>query len=160
MTDLNDYLQAKYAQEEMLANLDAAPQSDFVTIAAAVSTAPMDAPSSEAGAFGWQITGGNSLDLHLAAFNEEVLGRGDDLFIRIAKVETGKAIDFRDVASDVYAGQAFDGRIMNDPTLEAELKALHRGLAEFEARAERLGQAVPAVTDDSFDRYIESLRLF
>ena len=130
---LNDHLQAHYAQQDMLAQLDAVPAQDFVTVAVASASTPLDQVTPEQGAFGYEIGDGASLMLHLASFNEERVTRGDDLFIRIARAETGKLPGFDAIARDNFAGFG-TGPIMNDPTLDAGMAALHKGLREFEER--------------------------
>lgn len=160
MVSLSDFIRRHDAQYEMLAQLDAVPSQDFRTVASAVATTPFDRDRPDSLEFGWAVTDGASLDLHLAAFNDEVLGRGDDLFIRIATAEAAKTMDFGTVASDVYSGLSVNGRVRDDPTLDNEMQALASGMRQFEDRSTQISRAVPATTDTSFDRYVESLRLF
>jgi len=160
MTDMNDFLKERYIHDDMLAGLDVAPQADFQTVAVAVSTAPFERTAPELGSFGHLIGDGGSLDLQLASFNEEVLGRGDDLFVRIARSEAGKVPGFGTVAADVFTGPTFGGMIHDDPTLDGEMAALSIGMRAFDIREQDLTRAVPQVDGTSFDRYVESLRLF
>ena len=160
MTALNDFIQAKNAQANMMASLDVVPGPDFETVASAVSAAPFDRAAPNASEFGWTINGGSALDVHLAAFNDDLKTRGQDLFIRIATAETAKGMDFASVASDVYSGFDGGGRVRDDVTLNAEMQDLLEGMRQFDDRAARVSQAVPQVSGTSFDRYIEALQLF
>lgn len=156
---LNDHLQARYAQDDILAGLSTPPDADFVTVAAAATTTPMAKRVAISGSFGPEISDNASLMAHLISFNAERTSRGDDLFLRIARAEAGKLPGFESIASDVFASAPVGG-IMDDPTLERELRQLNANLQAFDERAERLGAAVPAIDDRSFDRYTDALRLF
>ena len=156
---LNTHLQARYVQDEMLAHLDVVPAQDFATVAAATVQSPLDARVSEKGEFGFAVSDGASLVLHLASFNEERVTRGDDLFIRIVRFEAGKTPGFESIARDNFAGFS-GGPIMDDRTLNAGMAALAKGMREFEARTARLEQSIQAITDRSFDDYTNALLLF
>ncbi len=160
MTSLNDFLQAKYAQDDALAALDETPANDFAVIASATGETPLDRELEELGSFGWTVSGGRSLDLHLASFNDEVLGREDSLFIRIARSETGKAMTFDQAAADYKSDYLERGRIFDDPSLNAELLALSDSMREFDNRLAKIARAVPEVTGTSFERYTDALALY
>lgn len=161
LASMNDWLQDRYRQEDMLAHLDETPAADFVTVAAAVSETPLDPPRLAGGAFGPPVFDGRTLNLHLAAFNADLQGRGDDLFLRIATAAAGRAPDFEAVARDHRRiTPDFLGLVQDDPSLDRQMDLLAEGLRHFEIREERLYRAAPAVTQDSFDRYTSALRLY
>lgn len=157
LADMNTHLQSRYAQYDMLANLDAAPAQDFVVVAQATAETPLEIPEAEVTGFGVAIGGGQSLDLHLAAFNDDLQSQGSDLFLRVVRAEV---TNFENIASDVKSGPSeFRGRVRDDPSLDARMSDLSLGLREFNQREERLNPAQPAVTGASFDQYGDSLKL-
>ncbi len=160
LVSLNDFLQVKYAQDDLLGSLDTVPNRDFRTVAIASAETPFDSQEAELGPFGWTVTGGTTLDFHLASFNEEVLGRRDSLFVRIARAETGKAMTFDQAAADYKSDTRDGGRIHDDPSLNAEVLALSNSLREFDNRFARISQTVPEVTGTSFERYMDALALY
>ncbi|SDC14764.1 hypothetical protein SAMN04488239_101294 [Ruegeria marina] len=150
MANMNAHLQTRYRQYDMLANLDAVPSRDFVVGATATVETPLATPAAEVTGFGPSINGGTSLDLHLAAFNDDLATHGDDLFLRMVRVEvTG----FADIAADIKRGPTeISGRVRYDATLDARMSALGEGLRDFDRRAGHLNPAQLAVTDESFDQ--------
>ncbi len=161
MEALSGFVAAKYAESDLLDRLETAPSADFRTVAVATATVPFERAEPAASSFGWPISGDKSLDVQLASFQEDVMGRGEDLFVRIAMVEAGKLQDFAAIASDVYGGtDSFEGRVMDDPTLDGEMAALAVGLQRFDNRDALLTRSVPAVSTTSFDVYARSLALY
>ncbi len=160
MTALNEFVMAKQVQSDMMATLDAAPGGDFAEIAVASAITPFERAAPERTEFGWPIDGGKTLDAHLVAFNDDLAERGDDLFLRIARAEADKSLDFGMVAADVTRSPSDAGRIYDDVTLDGEMLALRDGMREFDDRLARLSRSVPEVTGTSFERYVESLALF
>lgn len=157
LADMNQQLQSRYAQYDMLANLDAVPAQDFVMVAQATAEAPLARSEAEMTEFGVAIGSGQSLDLHLVALNEELQSQGEDLFLRVVRAEV---TNFRDIAADVKRGPSeFQGSVRDDPSLDARMSDLSAGLRDFDGREERLNPAQPAVTGTSFDQYGASLKL-
>ncbi len=161
---LNLHLQARYANDDMMLALnETPPAADFVAVASAVGDAPELRPVSGSAGFGIPISDGGSLNLHLASFNDEVLSRPDDLFVRVAVAAAeGVTLGFGDVADIRTAAAApeFATPVFDDPTLDSYTAALHDQMFAFFDREARLSQAVPGVTGNSFDLYSQSLTLY
>ncbi|HEU0222637.1 MAG TPA: hypothetical protein VFR34_10575 [Paracoccaceae bacterium] len=163
---MNDFLQARYKGEDMIASiLQGTPaEADFVTVARRVSDAPELMPIDLASEFGLAIGDTSSLDLHLAAFSEEQERRGEPLFVRIALAAGGTGLDFADVAGiPPVPGEelSFGPPIWDDLTLDAHMLALFDHMVEQSARNDALSVANPVDnTGSSFDRYGEALKLF
>ena len=114
--------------DDIFASLHADPPGqEFVAVASAVSHVPEFRAADTRKGFGPEITGGSSLDLHLASFNEEVIGRDDPVFMRIARAAGGTSIDFAEVgAVPPVPGDAlvFGPAVHDDATLNGQMFAL------------------------------------
>lgn len=161
---MNDFLQARYAYDAMMASLHTpAPAKDFETVARIVADVPeRAAPAS--GGFGTSIVGGQTLDLHLASFNDAREERGEPLFVRVARMAAGTLPDFADVA-DIPPGVPTDhgfgeGRVHDDPTLNDSMADLFDHMQWQATRDEALRARGSAIRDGSFDRYGDALTLF
>ncbi|MBY6162183.1 hypothetical protein KUV73_14950 [Mameliella alba] len=77
---LNDHLQARYAQDDILAGLSTPPDADFVTVAAATTTTPMAKRVAISGSFGPEISDNASLMAHLVSFNADAPAGGTTCF--------------------------------------------------------------------------------
>jgi hypothetical protein len=159
---MNGFLQARYASDDLMASLNGEPeQADFVTVARTVSDVPELTGIRVESGFGPAVVDGRSLDLQLAAFSEDQLGRGEPLFVRIALTAGG--LDFADVADvpPVRAEAAFGPEIWDDRTLDEHMLALFDQMLEHAERNAALSVASPdASTGSSFDRYATSLTLY
>lgn len=169
---MNGFLQARYQQDDMMAALHEPAQGDFAEIAAMIADAPAHQLEAVAQAFGLPIAGGRDLDRHLAAFNTDVLMRGEDLFTRLARAESAKASEFNQVAAslegfnvlqDAVSSEQqlsdFGPRVNNDATLNAQMRDLAVILNEFDSRDQIIAHAVPAITGETFDRYMMALAI-
>lgn len=163
MEALNHFVQARYAHDDMMASLHApAPQKDFVVVAKAVSAAPAMAPSSVRYGFGPAINGGASLDVHLAAFHDE-LAQPDPLFVRIAVAAGGIGLDFAEAGAVPAAPgdlAAFGPEIWDDETMNEHMFSLADHMLEHAERNATLFPDNPAITGTSFDLYGKSLTLY
>lgn len=162
---MNDFLQARYASDDIIASLHEPPQErDFATVAVAVGNAPaLDSLRIGTG-FGPSVADGRSLDLHLASFNTDLDRRGEELFVRVARAAGGTGLDFAEVAGvpPVLGNElAFGPEIWSDVTLDEHMLALFDHLIEQGSRNAMLSIVErSADTGSSFDRYGEALKLF
>ena len=167
---LNGFLQAHYLQDDRMAALSAPAGQDFVTTAAATAAVPQ-MPVGAVAELGILVAGDASLNNTMDYLSQQVLNRGEDLFLQVAAAEAGKGIDFTtvarsvdaDVALRVYGGQLatlqheFGAPVSDDVTLDAQVAAINSHIQDFDQREVMLAQAVPAVTGDSFDRMVLAL---
>lgn len=161
---MNDFLQARYTADDIFASLHStAPKQEFATVARAVGDAPEFRARHATGGFGPSISGGASLDVHLASFNDEVISRDDPVFVRIARAAGGTSVDFAEagavppVSGDILA---FGPEVQDDATLNDTMLALGDHLLEHRTRELELSVAEEATTGTSFDLYGEALKLF
>ena len=161
---MNDFLAARYVADDIFASLHTDPPGqEFVAVASAVSHVPEFRAADPRKGFGPGITGGSSLDLHLASFNEEVIGRDDPVFMRIARAAGGTSIDFAEVgAVPPVPGDAlvFGPAVHDDATLNGQMFALNDLLTQHRERNLELSVAEQATTGASFDLYGKALNLF
>ena len=161
---MNDFLAARYVADDIFASLHADPPAqEFVAVASAVSHVPEFRANGTRQGFGPSISGGTSLDLHLASFNDEVIGREDPVFMRIARAAGGTSIDFAEVgAVPPVPGDAlvFGPPVFDDATLNGQMFALNDLLTRHRERDFELSVAEQATTGASFDLYGEALKLF
>lgn len=159
---LNGFLSDRYAHDDMMAALSAPPAKDFEATAIAVADVPYYRDDSGVSGFTGSINSGSALDLHLAAFNDERQGKGDSLFVQVARAAGGTSLDMREagglppVAGDVLSfGPSVDG----DRALEVNLDVLSEQMVDRAVRDNQLS-GDGAVTGHSFDLYSEALRVF
>ncbi|MCA8881979.1 MAG: hypothetical protein KDA73_18950 [Rhodobacteraceae bacterium] len=162
LSAMNDFLQARYRNDDMMADLHGGrPAADFEGIARAVAEAPDSGTFGTETAFGPQISGDRSLDVHLAAFHEEQR-RPQPLFMRIAAAAGTMDLDFAEAGAVPPSGpgSAFGPAIRNDPTLNASLVALADQMIEQSVREATLFPDNAAISGTSFDDYARSLTLY
>ena len=161
---MNDFLAARYTADDIFASLHSdSPTREFVAVASAVSHVPEFRAIDTRKGFGPSISGGSSLDLHLAAFNEEVIGRDAPVFMRIARAAGGTGIDFAEVGAVPPApGDAlvFGPAVHDDATLNGQMLALNDLLGQHRDRNFELSVADQATTGASFDLYGKALTMF
>ncbi|MDJ0992726.1 MAG: hypothetical protein QNI90_04075 [Dinoroseobacter sp.] len=159
---LNVFLSARYAHDDIMAALAERPEKDFRTTAVTTASAPEYFNGDSLGGFTGDVNSGSALDVHLAAFNEERMNRGNSLFIKIALASGGYDLDMREaggmppVPGDLLA---FGPSVQSDHTLEYNLEVLAVHMVEQDLRNDQLS-GDGAVTGHSFDLYGEALSLF
>ncbi len=161
---LNQHIQDKYLQEDLLAGLIEEQAPEFATAAAASAAFPTSEAAPAEGAFGYIVFDDRSLSGGLALFNTELALRGEDAFALAGRgtVVEGKA--FADAASSAgldakmaarrrqAAGPAedFGDAVGDDASLDASIVALNRRLREHAVREAMLTAAVRPVEAESF----------
>jgi basic membrane lipoprotein Med (substrate-binding protein (PBP1-ABC) superfamily) len=173
MVALNETMQDQYAKERVLARLvdPVADQERFETVAAAGNTSSATDRSADVSEFGPVVFDGESLESSMVTLNENLILRGDDLFVTIANnvSDTGPSVskkDFDFVAaildgvlkaeamreSEQRPGTAFGALIRDDATLDSNIALLNDEMQRREDRQIMLaGNHTPAVTGTSFE---------
>lgn len=160
---LNDFLQTRYAHDDVMAALTAPAEADFRDKAVAVASAPDALTTQTRGGFDASISGDTSLDLHLAAFNDELEARGEPLFVRIALAVAGNGLDMTEaagLAATTDDRMGFGPEIADDLTLDDHMLSLADHILEQRAKDLNLSDGSGAVTGLSFDRYGDALNMF
>jgi hypothetical protein len=164
---LNDFIQSRYVQDDMLAALASPPSPDFVSTAVATASAPEMPYTIEPSAFGPSVNDDPSLNNSMDLLNTAMLERGTDLFLKVAEEASHRNLDFAEIAQSVDVDNALDraeARLAADPsgfgdrvsdgrTLNDQVAAVNRHIQEFAERETLLGLAVPGVTGKSFDSF-------
>jgi len=173
MVALNETIQDQYAREQVLASLTnpVSDQDRFESVAAAGNAARAPDRASDFSEFGPIVFDDPSLQSNLMALNENLILRGDDLFVTIANnvSDTGPSVskkDFDYVAaildgvlkaeamreSEQRPGRAFGSLIRDDATLDSNIAFLNDEMQRREDRQIMLaGNQTPAVTGTSFE---------
>jgi hypothetical protein len=163
---LNDFIQERYVQDDMLAALTAPKSQDFATTAVATASVP-EMPREAENAFGVAVIDDSSLNDSVDFLNKQMASRGHDLFIQVAEEATRKGLDFADVAKAVDTNNALDRyleqlagaelefgeRVWNDRSLDGQVAGVNSHIQDFAEREIMLAQAVPDVTGSSFERF-------
>lgn len=163
MHALNDFLQSRYAHDDMMAALTEPAEADFRGKAIASASAPEALTRQSLGGFDASISGDASLNLHLAAFNDELEARGDTLFVRIAMAVAGNTLDMAQAAALSATADdrmAFGPEIMDDLTLDDHMLSLADHMLSLREKDLNLSAGSAAVTGLSFDRYGDALNMF
>lgn len=162
LAGLNDFLKDRYRVDDRMARLGDPEGSDFRATALALGEVPSLAGTARLGGFDGSIRGGASLDLHLAAFNEELQSREEPLFLRIAREASEGLAAMDDAAGLPLAADTgfFGPAVMDDVTLDDSLLALETHLFDQQVRQQALEAGIWAVSDRAVDRYVDTLRLY
>ena len=170
---LNQHIQEKYLQEDLLAGLIEERAPEFATAAAASAAVPTPEEAPSEGAFGYIVFDGRSLSSGLELFNAELALRGEDAFVRagrgtavegeaFAAAASSAGLDAKMAARRRQAAGTPDGfgdAIGDDASLDASIVALNERLREQGARDAMLTAAVRPVDGDSFDAAPAALAL-
>jgi len=172
MAALNEIIQDQYEKERLLASLvdPVSDQDRFETVAAAGNTSTPRDRSSDVSEFGPIVFDDSTLESNLMALNDNLILRGNDLFMTIADnvSNSGPSVskkDFDYVAaildgvlkaeamreSERGSGNAFGTLVRNDATLDNNIAFLNDEIQRREDQEVMLaGGQTPAVTGTSF----------
>ncbi|MEP2532046.1 hypothetical protein [Shimia sp.] len=163
LTAMNDFLQARYVSEDMIASLSAPAEPNFNRTVATVVSVPEYRSGVSLGEFLGQINGGEALDMHLAAFNDDIVQREIPLFERIAFTSGGTNFDMREAGGlPMVAGDqlAFGPKVSDGVTLQNNLDILSDNMRQHAARVDELSGNGNVITGSDFNLYTASLKLF
>ncbi|MDJ0609741.1 MAG: hypothetical protein QNJ67_12260 [Kiloniellales bacterium] len=170
---LNQHIQDKYLQEDLLAGLIEERAPEFATAAAASAAVPTPEEAPSGGAFGYVVFDGRSLSSGLELFNAELALRGEDAFALAGRETAVKGAAFAAAASSAGLdakmaarrrqatglAEGFGDAVSNDASLDASMVALKLRLRDRAAREAMLTAAVRPVDSDSFDAAPAALAL-
>jgi hypothetical protein len=173
MTALNETIQDQYAKERFLARLvdPVADQERFETVAAAGNASSATDRASDVSEFGHIVFDDPSLENNMVALNENLLLRGDDVFVTIANnmsdsgsSVSGKSFDYVAAILDgvlkaearreaeLSSRIAFGTLIRDDATLDSNIAFLNDEMQRRDDRQIMLaGNETPAVTGTTFE---------
>lgn len=172
MTALNEAIEDQYAKEQMLASLvePVSDQDRFETVAAAGNISTAVDGALDTSEFGPIISDDPSLETNLMVLNENLLLRGDDLFVTIAENASNSGASVSGAEFDYVAAildgvleaegrrkaarnshTAFGTLVRNDATLDNNIAFLNDEIQKRENREIMLaGDHSPPVTGTSF----------